>query len=110
MSYSVKFKSEGPCGWVYYSEDEETLRFYWETTTVGFDLSLPNLEEWIAFCDKHNARHAKQRRAEIVQHLVQEISRRQGRGAKISIDDNGISFSYEGNWFRSALRKILGLD
>jgi hypothetical protein len=106
----VKLTSEGPFGWVYYSEEKETLRFFWETTTVGFDISLPNSKEWIAFCKESNAPNAKERREEIVLRLAKEVARQEGRGAKVAIDDDGISFSYENNWFHLLLGKIFRLD
>ena len=110
MSYRVKFKSEGPAGTVYYSDDDVTLPFYWETTTVGFDVYLPSSAKWEAFCEEHHAENCKNRRAEIVMRLAQEVARKEARRARMTVDDTGISFSYEGNWFRSLLRKILGLD
>lgn len=110
MSYTVKFTSEGPCGWVYYREDDEVLPFFWQTTTVGFDIILASPAEWSAFCDEHKAVKAKQRRDEIVSRLAKEVKRKQAGRAKVSIDDTGISFSYVGNVFRAILEKVLGLD
>jgi len=110
MSHKIRFESEGPAGMVYYSEQDFTLPFYWESTTVGFDVYLPNSEKWSAFCDKHNAPSARVRRGEIVGRLAIEVARQEAKTAKVSIDDNGITFSYEGSWFRAILRKLLGLD
>ena len=110
MSHAIKFTSEGPCGWVYYRENEEVLPFFWQTTTVGFDIYLPSPAEWSAFCDEHKAVTAQQRRDETVSRLAQEVKRKQAGRAKVSIDDTGISFSYEGNWFRAVLEKVLGLN
>ena len=95
---------------MYYREDDEVLPFFWQTTTVGFDVILPSPAEWSVFCDEHNAVKAKQRRDEIVSLLAKEVKRKQAGRAKISIDDTGISFSYEGNVFRAILEKVLGLD
>ena len=108
MTYTIKFESQGPAGMVYYQERDSTLPFYWEGTTVGFDVYLPSSEKWAAFCDEHNAASAKDRREEIVGRLANKVARQEARGAKVSIDDTGITFSYEGSWFRALLRKILG--
>lgn len=110
MSYAIKFESHGPAGTVYYREHGFTLPFYWQTSTVGFDVYLPNSEEWAAFCDEHNAGSAIGRREEIVARLANKVARQEARGAKVSIDDTGITFSYEGSWCRAILQKILGLD
>ena len=109
MGHAIKFESEGPAGMVYYSEQGFTLPFYWQISTVGFDVYLPTSEKWSAFCDEHNAHDAKSRRDEIVDRLASELGR-QAKHAKVSIDDSGIAFSYEGYWLRTILRKILGLD
>lgn len=110
MTYAIKFESQGPAGMVYYQEHDFTLPFYWESTTVGFDVYLPNSEKWAAFCDEHNAGSAIDRREEIVAGLADKIARQEARGAKVSIDDTGITFSYKGSWSRAILRKIFGLD
>ena len=95
---------------MYYREDQMVLPFFWQTTTVGFDIYLPSPAEWSAFCDEHEAVTAKQRRDEIVDRLAKEVQRKQAGRAKVSIDDTGISFSYEGSWVRAVLEKVLGLD
>ena len=77
MSYAIKFESQGPAGMVYYKE--HTLPFYWESSTVGFDVYLPNSEKWAAFCDQHNAGSAKERREEIVARLADKVARQEGR-------------------------------
>jgi hypothetical protein len=110
MTHAIKFTSEGPAGMVYYSEQDFTLPFYWERGTVGFDVYLRTSEEWLAFCDEHNAEGAKGRRDEIVARLAHEIRRQEARGAKVSIDNRGITFSYEGDWLHRILGKILGVD
>ena len=106
----VKFTSAGPAGYVYYSEDGETLPFDWQRNTVGFDIYLPSSEEWNSFCDEHNAVRARNRRQEIVTRLAQEISRTEAKGSKVTIDGTGISFSYEHSLLRKLMSKILGLD
>lgn len=110
MSYAINFESKGPAGTVYYREHGFTLPFYWQTSTVGFDVYLPTSEEWATFCDEHNARSAIERREEIVARLADRVTRQEARGAKVSIDATGITFSYEGNWCRAILLKILGFD
>ena len=106
----IKFHSEGPCGMVYYSEQGFTLPFDWQRGTVGYDVYLPTSAEWAGFCDEHKAEVAKDRRDEIVRRLANEIAREEPRYAKVSIDDGGIAVSYEGDWRRAILSKILGLD
>lgn len=110
MTHAIKFKSEGPAGMVYYSEQDFTLPFYWERGTVGFDVYLPTSAEWLAFCDEHNAEGAKGRRDEIVARLAKGIVRQEAYCAKVSIDDSGITFSYESDWLHRIMGKILGVD
>ena len=110
MSYAIKFESQGPVGMVYYLEHDFTLPFYWERTTVGYDIYLPTPEKWTAFCDEHNAGSAIERREEIVARLADEVARKEPKGTKVSIGDDGIAFSYEGLWSRTILGKIFGLD
>jgi hypothetical protein len=110
LKYAVKFTRDGPSGWVYYLEGGEALPFDWQMSTVGFDVYLPTSEEWPEFCDKHGALNARSRRDLIVERLTKAIKKQEAGPAKVSIDDNAISFSYEGSWSRAILRKILGLD
>ena len=110
MSSEIKFESHGPVGMVYYREHDFTLPFYWERTTVGFDIHLPSSEKWAAFCEEHNAGSAIERREEIVARLADKVARKEAWCAKVSIDDTGITFSYEGSWLRAILQKIFGLD
>jgi hypothetical protein len=110
MTHAIKFKSEGPAGMVYYSEQDFTLPFYWERGTVGFDVYLPTSEQWFAFCDEHNAEGAKGRRDKIVARLANTITRQEAKCAKVTIDDSGITFSYEGDLLHRIMGKILGVD
>ena len=110
MSYTIKFESQGPAGMVHYQERSFSLPFYWESTTVGFDIYLPNSEKWAAFCDEHNAGSAIERRDEIVARLADKVARQEARGANVSIDHTGITFSYKGSWSRAIWRRIFGLD
>ena len=57
---------------------------------------------------QHHAVKSMSKSTEIVQRLAQEVDRKRGRRAKVSIDDTGISYSFEGKWFHSLLMKILG--
>lgn len=109
MRYHVKFTNEGPAGWVYYLEGGEALPFDWETTGAGFYVYLPTAEEWPGFCDQQTAPNARSKRDLIVNRLAKEIKQHQVRGAKVTIDDTGIDFSFEGSWSRAILQKILGV-
>jgi hypothetical protein len=109
MNYEVKFTTKGRGGWVYYIEDGKTLPFDWDITTAGFDIYVPTSEEWTAFCDGHNALQAKDRREEILQRIAEEVRKQKAKTAKVSIDETGISFSFESNWVHRLLNKILGV-
>jgi hypothetical protein len=109
MDYEVKYTREGRSGDVFYIEDGLKLPFEWDITTVGFDIYVPMPNEWDAFCENHGAYWAKGRRQEILQRIADEMRRQRAKGAKISIDDTGISFSLEGSLVYRLLSKILGV-
>jgi hypothetical protein len=95
---------------VYYQERDFTLPFYWESTTVGFDVYLQNPDKWAAFCEEHNAGSAIERRDEIVARW-QTKSHVKRLGAQRLPSKILESLAHmEGSWFRAILRKILGLD
>jgi len=109
MTYEVKFTTRGRGGYVYYIEDGIELPFDWDITTVGFDIYVYTPDEWDSFCEQHGAYRAKGRRQEILQRVAEEVRKQQAKSAKVTIDDTGISFSFEGNWTHWLLRKILGV-
>ncbi len=108
--FEVKLESHGPAGYVYYSENGETLKFDWQRGTKGFDVYLPTPDSWNAFCEKYGAFAAKNRRQEIVTRMAQRIKREHAWCARVMIDDTGITFSYEHSILGKLLRKILGLN
>jgi len=109
VNYKVRFVRSGRGGWVYYDEDETTLPFDWDITSDGFEVYLPTSNEWDDFCKQNHATHCIGRRQEIVERLAEEVRRKKARTAKVSIDDQGICFSFEGDWLHSLLRRILGV-
>lgn len=109
MSYEVKIVREGRGGWVYYREHEVTLPFDWDITSDGFEVYLPPSAEWDEFCERNNATHCKGRRQQIVERLAEEVRRKKAQKARVTIDDMGISFSFEGDWLHSLVSRILGV-
>ena len=90
-------------------EDGSTLPFDWDITSDGFEVYLPRSAEWNEFCKQNNAMQCIGRREEIVKRLTEEVRRKKAKTAKITIDDMGISFSFEGDWLHSLVSRILGV-
>ena len=109
MEYEVDFKTTGRGGWVYYHEDGVTLPFDWDVTPVGFDIYLPVPSEWDAFLNEHNANRLKGRRQVIVERIAKQVNEQKAQTARVAIDDSGISFSFERNWFHNLMRRVLGV-
>lgn len=109
MNYEVKIRREGRGGWVYFLENGKSLPFDWDITTVGFDIYVPTPGEWDAFCEEHGAGEAKGRRQEILQKVAEEVRRKEAKKAKVTTDDTGISFSFEGDRLYRLVSKILGV-
>jgi len=109
MSYDVSMVKEGRGGWVYYREDDQTLPFDWDITGVGFEIYTPRPVEWEAFCKQNNAMNCVDRRQEIVERIVEKISKTRGKKAEVVVDEMGISFSFEDDWLHSVLSRILGV-
>jgi hypothetical protein len=109
MNYEVRIVRRARGGWVYYVEDKTTLPFDWDTTSDGFEVYLPPSNEWDDFCKQNNATHCISRRQQIIQRLAEEVRRKKAKKAKVSIDDQGIRFSFEGDWLHSLVRWILGV-
>jgi len=109
MDYKVDIKRQGRGGTVYYREGETTLPFAWDVTAVGFEVYLTPTAEWNDFCKENNAMQCIERRQQIVERLAEEVRRKKGKKAKITIDDMGISFSFEGDWLHSLVGWILGV-
>jgi hypothetical protein len=107
VSYEVKIVKEGRGGWAYYREEAATLPFDWDITSDGFEVYLPPSAEWDEFCKQHNATQCQGRRQQIVERLAEEIRRKKAKKAKVSIDDQGISFSFKGDWLHSLMRWVL---
>jgi len=109
MSYEVEIKRDGRGGWVYYREGKAVLPFDWDITSVGFEVYLPPSVEWDDFCRRNNATRCNDRRAQIVERVAEEVRRKRARKAKVTIDDLGISFSFEGDWLYGLISRILGV-
>ena len=109
MNYKVRMVRSGRGGAVYYDEDTTTLPFEWDTTSDGFEVYLPPSNEWDDFCKQNNATHCIGRRQQIIERLAEEVRRKKARKAKVSIDDQGICFSFEGDWLHSLVGWILGV-
>ena len=109
MNYEITHTQEDRDGYVYYMEDGVKLPFYWEFMVGGFDIYVPTPEKWDSFCEQHDASRAKGRRQEILQRVAEETHKKKAKGAKVSIDDTGISFSFEGSLINRLLHKILGV-
>lgn len=100
---------EGRGGWVYYREDGTTLPFDWDITSDGFEVYLPPSAEWNEFCKENNATQCIGRRQQIVERLAEEVRKKKAKKAKVTIDDLGIGFSFEGDWLHSLISRILGV-
>jgi hypothetical protein len=109
VDYDVKFVREGRGGWVYYREGEVTLPFVWDITGDGFEVCLNPQAEWDEFCKQNNAPQCQGRREEIVKRIAEEVRKKRGKKAKMTIDEMGISFSFEGDWLHSLISRILGV-
>ena len=109
VNYEVTIVSEGRGGWVYYREDKATLPFDWDITSIGFEVYLPSSTEWDDFCKQNNAAQYIDKRHQIVERLAAEVRRKKAKKAKMTIDDWGISFSFEDDWLYSLVRRILGV-
>ncbi|MEN3329808.1 MAG: hypothetical protein V7638_4615 [Acidobacteriota bacterium] len=109
MQYKIKIVRDGRGGWVYYREDGKELPFDWDITSDGFEVYLPPSDEWEAFCKQHDAVEFITRRREIVERLAEEVRRQRAKKAKMTIDDRGIAFSYEGDWLHSLVSRVLGV-
>ena len=109
MSYEVRIVRNGRGGCVYYYEDGATLPFDWDITSVGFEVYLPPSNEWDDFCEQNNATACIGRRQQIIERLIEEVRRKKAKKAKVSIDDLGISFSFESDWLHSLISRILGV-
>ncbi len=109
MNYEVEIVREGRGGWVYYCEDQTTLPFDWDITSDGFEVYLPPSAEWTDFCKQNNATQCIGKRHQIVERLAEEVRRQKAKKAKVTIDDMGISFSFEGDWLHSFVSRILGV-
>lgn len=108
-NYKVEMVREGRGGWVYYCEDDATLSLDWDITSDGFEVYLPPAAEWDDFCKQNNVTQFIGRRQEIVERLAEEIRRKKAKQARVTIDDMGISFSFEGDWLHSLVSRILGI-
>lgn len=109
MNYEVRIVKDGRGGWVYYLEDKAMLPFDWDTTSDGFEVYLPPSNEWDDFCKKNNATNCIGRRQQIIERLAEEVRRKKAKKATVSIDDQGICFSFEGDWLHSLVSRILGV-
>ena len=107
MPYEVDFMREGRGGWAYYREDGITLPFDWDITADGFEVYLPPSTEWDEFCKEHKATECIGRRKEILERLAEEIRRKKAKKAKVTIYDQGMSFSFKGDWLHSLISRIL---
>jgi|SRR5437588_5137888 len=108
MQYRTDFITEGRGGLAYYTEDEKSLSFDWDITSVGFEIYVPSPSEWDEFCEQSDFSQCRGRREEILQRLAEEIRKKKAKTAKVTIDDHGISFSFERDWLHSLLSRILG--
>jgi hypothetical protein len=109
VNYEVKIVREGRGGWVYYREDGVTLPFDWDITNDGFEVYVPRPVEWNEFCKHNNAPQCMDRRQEILERLTEGVRRKKAKKAKVTTDDMGISFSFEGDWLHSLMSRILGV-
>jgi hypothetical protein len=109
VNYKVNIVRDGRGGWVYYCENEATLPFDWDITSDGFEVYLPPATEWDDFCNQNNATQFIGRRRQIVERLAEEVRRKKAKKARVTVDDMGISFSFEGDWLHSLVSRILGV-
>jgi hypothetical protein len=109
MDYTVEITQEGRGGWVYYLEDGVKLPFDWDFSAIGTDIYVPIPAEWDSFCNEHSSYAARGRRQEILERVAEEVRRKKAKTAKVTIDDTGISFSFEHDWLHRLLSKILGV-
>lgn len=91
--YRIEETREGQSGYVFYIEGASKLPFFWEIIGIpsGVGITVPKHEEWEAFCDKHKAEWAKDRRDEILQSVSQWMLKKWFRSGEIE---------FEGPWIR----------
>jgi hypothetical protein len=92
--YNVEITSEGRSGDVIYSEQGNSLSFWWEFSTTGAFISIPSGENWNAFCERENALWAKDRKSEIVSRMAAETRRQKAGSAEIEIEDEWINLKF----------------
>lgn len=109
MTHEVKIVREGRGGLAYYKEAGITLPFDWDVTSDGFEVYVPTKDEWQEFCRQNNAIQFISRREEIIDRLAEGVRIKKAKTAKVVIDDNGISFSFEGDWLHSLTRRVFGV-
>ena len=109
MNYKVDIVREGRGGWVYYRENGTTLPFDWDVTMDGFEVYVPPPAEWDVFCKQNEATQCVGRRQQILERLTDEVRKKKGKKAKVTVDDMGIGFSFESDWLHSLMRRILGV-
>ncbi len=107
LTYEVKIVREGRGGWAYYKEAGISLPFDWDVTSDGFEVYVPTTDEWQEFCRQNNAVQFMSRRDEILERLAEGVRIKKAKKAKVVIDDNGIIFSFEGDWLHSLISRIL---
>ncbi len=73
-SYRIEEKRISRYGHLFYIEQGGRLPFFWDILgTPGIGIEIPLPEEWDAFCEKHGAEWAKNRREEILQRVSQWV-------------------------------------
>lgn len=92
--YEVEIIDCGRSGDVIYKEQESSMSFWWELSTVGAMISIPSDEMWNAFCERENASWAKDRKAEIVERMASETRRQKAASAVIDIEDEWIHLKF----------------
>ena len=107
MSYEVKIVREGRGGFVFYHEDGLTLPFDWDVTADGFEVYVPRPVEWDEFCRRNKAEQCIGGREQILERVTEEVRKKKAKKAKITTDDMGISFSFEGDWLHSIVKRLL---
>jgi aspartokinase-like uncharacterized kinase len=109
VKYDVNIIREGRGGWIFYREEDNSLPFDWDITSDGFEVYVPPPSEWDDFCKRNSATQCIGRRQQILERLAEEVRKKKAKKAKVTIDDMGIHFSFEGDWLHSLVNRILGV-
>jgi hypothetical protein len=78
--YSVELTQQGPCGSIFYKEQDRALEFPWEYFEKGIIVRVPSPGEWGAFCERNKAEWGKGRRDEILARVGDFYIKRANKG------------------------------